>query len=456
MIKDLTVGSPFKLILLFCLPLLLGNILQQLYNMVDAIIVGQFISMEALAAVGSTGAVSFFVIGFILGMCSGFCIPVAQAFGAGNEKELRRLVVNASYLSVIFGIVITAGSMLTTKQLLVLMQTPPEIINDAYTYIIIIFAGIPATILYNLLSGIMRSLGDSKTPLIFLAIAAILNIVLDLLFVLVIPMGVAGAAVATVISQIVSGVLCWIYMKKRFPILKIQKDETGFNLALSKRLVFSGIPMALQFSITAIGSIILQSAVNTLGTGVVAAVTAANKVQSFVHLPLSTIGIAMATYCGQNLGAERLDRVKKGVNIGSLITAIYCIVIMIIIFFWGQYISLLFINKNDMDILVYVDRFLKICSIFYVPLGLIMVYRNAIQGLEFGIPAMLAGLFELIGRGVICFSLLDIIGFDAVCIASPVAWIAANIFLIPFYYLVLHKIKKRLSLQTINTKINFT
>jgi putative MATE family efflux protein len=327
------------------------------------------------------------------------------------------------------------------------MQTPPEIIKDAYTYIVIIFAGIPTTILYNLLAGIMRSLGDSKTPLIFLAIATILNIFLDLALVLVIPMGVAGAAVATVISQLVSGVLCWIYMKKKYPILKTQKDELGFDFSLSKRLILSGIPMALQFSITAIGSIILQSAVNSLGTICVAAVTAANKVQSFVHLPLSTIGVAMATYCGQNLGAERLDRVKKGVNTGSIITSVYCFSIMLIIFFFGQYISLMFLDQGNTEVLLYVDRFLKINSIFYIPLGLIMVYRNSVQGLEFGVPAMLAGVFELVGRGAVCFGLLDIMGFNAVSIASPVAWIAADILLIPTYYIALHIIKKRLALK---------
>ena len=314
MVKDMTYGSPTRLIVNFSIPIVIGNLFQQLYNMVDSIIVGQCIGVDALAAVGATGSLNFLVIGFVLGMCSGFCIPVAQSFGAGDYKRMRRCVMNAYYLSILITVTLTTLTVLLTRPILELMQTPANIIDDAYRYIVVIFGGIFSVLFYNLFSGIWRALGDSRTPLYFLILASLLNVVLDLVFILNFSWGVAGAAYATVISQAVSAALCFVYMRRKLPILAASRDECKIDFRIMGRLLYMGLPMALQFSITAIGSIILQSAVNALGSSVVAAVTAAGKVQMIVTQPMETLGLTMATFCGQNLGAGRIDRVTVGVG----------------------------------------------------------------------------------------------------------------------------------------------
>lgn len=297
MTKEMTTGKPYKLILSFALPMIFGNVFQQLYNMVDTIIVGKYVGVDALAAVGSTGAINFLVIGFALGICSGFSIPVAQSFGAGNHSQMRKYVANSIYLSIIASIILTVSTMLLTGPILRITNTPEEIYDDAYRYIIVIFAGISATIFYNMLSGILRALGDSKTPLVFLGISSVLNIILDLTFIIVFKWGVFGASFATVISQGISALLCLFYTIKNYDILRFDSFELKPDLEKMKKLVVIGVPMALQFSITAIGSIILQSAVNTLGKTAVASMTAAIKIQTVAMGPMESMGITMATYC---------------------------------------------------------------------------------------------------------------------------------------------------------------
>ena len=277
MVKDMTRGNPIKLILSFCLPLVAGNIFQQLYNMVDSIIVGKFVGVNALAAVGATGSINFLVLGFALGLCSGFGIPVAQSFGAQNYSMMRKHVANALYLCLFATIFLTTITLFTTPSLLRLMQTPSDIYQDSYTYISIMFMGIIATIYYNMLSSILRALGDSKTPLLFLAVASIINVILDYIFVVYFKMGVAGVAWATLIAQAISAVLCAFFMAKHFPILKFSKEELKLDGHCCKELLAIGLPMALQFSITAVGSVMIQTAINGLGSAKVAAVTAANK-----------------------------------------------------------------------------------------------------------------------------------------------------------------------------------
>lgn len=442
MVKDLTKGSPSKLILSFCLPWIAGNIFQQFYNMADTIIVGRFIGVDALAAVGTTGSLNFLIIGFVLGICSGFCIPVAQYFGAGKEKTMRQCIANALYLSVIVTILFTAVTLLTTKTVLRVMNTPEDILDQAYSYIIIIFAGIGGTMFYNILAGILRALGDSKTPLYFLIIASITNIVLDIVFIVVFKSGVAGAAYATVISQIFSGVLCFLYIKKKFPILKIQKDEFTFDKDLQLQLLKIGLPMALQFSITAVGSIILQSAVNSLGSAIVAAITAAGKIQLIVTQPMETLGVTMATYCGQNMGAGKYDRIKEGVKKSIVMSIIYCIFAWALMTFLGSKAALLFIDGSETAIISNISTFLKINSIFYPVLGILFILRNSIQGLGYGFSAMMGGLFELVARSLVAFCLVGAFGFNAVCFANPAAWLAADILLIPMYFVSLKKTKQ--------------
>jgi len=442
MVRDMTEGKPLKLILTFCIPLVMGNLFQQLYNMVDSIIVGQFIGVGALAAVGATGSLNFMVLGFATGLCSGFSIPVAQCFGAGDHVEMRRHVANAMYLAIGAAVLLTAGTMIFTPGLLRLMNTPEDIYQDSYHYIIIIFAGISVTMLYNILAGFLRALGDSRTPLYFLIIASVLNIFLDLLFILAFHMGVSGAALATVISQGVSAVLCLIFIRRRFRILRFERSELAPSLTRMKRLTGIGVPMALQFSITAIGSIILQAAVNSLGSGVVAAVTASGKIQGVVTQPLETMGITIATFCGQNLGAGKLDRIHQGIRQSTVVQLIYSAVFCVLMGTCGGYIALLFIDSSETLILSQVSQFLRINGFFYPILGILFVLRYGLQGLGYSFLPMLAGACELAARCTIAFCLVGVFQFDAICFANPAAWVAADILLIITWFVKSRALQK--------------
>ena len=311
-VKDLTVGSPMKLILSFAVPMLLGFLFQQFYNMVDTIIVGKCLGVSSLAAVGSTGSINFMIIGFCTGACSGFAIPVAQKFGAGDYTGMRKFVANAGWLSAVFAVVMTTIVGLLCMNILQWMNTPEDIIQGAYDYIFVIFLGIPVTYLYNMLAGIIRSLGDSKTPVYFLLLSSLMNIGLDFFTILVLGMGVGGPALATVISQGISAVLCLIYMIRHYPILHMKNGEWKPDGRMLGTLCSMGIPMGLQYSITAIGSVVLQTAVNSLGSMAVAAVSTGSKVSMFFCCPFDALGGTMATYAGQNVGAKKLDRVKEG------------------------------------------------------------------------------------------------------------------------------------------------
>lgn len=442
MVRDMTQGKPLKLILSFCIPLMFGNLFQQMYNMVDSIIVGRYVGVGALAAVGSTGSLNFLILGFVMGLCSGFTIPVAQAFGAGDTKAMRRYITNAAWLSLIIGTILTIITTLGTKQFLTWMRTPDDIFTDAYQYIWTLFAGILVIFLYNLLSGILRSLGDSRTPLYFLIIASILNVILDLFFIVVLKTGAVGAAIATVIAQFVSGLLCLIYMIKKYPILKMERGDWKFNPHYAGRLLGMGVPMGLQFSITAIGSTVLQSAVNTLGSAVVAATTAGSKVSMLFTMPLETLGITMATYCGQNLGAAKIDRIQKGIRQSLFIGFLYAALAGAAIILVGQYVAFLFVDPSETAILGYVKRFLIFNGLGYPLLSSLLILRNAIQGMGHGFLAMFAGIFEMFARSFVAFALVGSFGFPAVCLANPSAWLAANVLLIPAYEYV-KKVLKR-------------
>jgi len=298
--KELTSGSPMKLILGFAVPLLFGMLFQQFYSLMDTIIVGRYLGVTALAAVGATGSINFLIIGFCQGICNGFGLPVAQRFGARDYDGVRKYVGNSAILSVLIGGVLTALTVIFCRQILVLMQTPSDIIDLSYNYIVVIFAGIPAIILYNILSSYLRSLGDSITPVIFLIVAAVLNIGLDLFFIICLHWGVFGAAFATVLSQAVSGVLCLFVIIRKFDILHLKRSDWVLDASYVRNLLIMGLPMGLQYSITAIGSVILQTAVNTLGSGAVAAMTAGSRISMFMMCPFDALGSTMATYGGSS------------------------------------------------------------------------------------------------------------------------------------------------------------
>lgn len=446
-VKDMTVGSPTKNILKFCLPLMVGNLFQQFYNMADTIIVGQFVGKDALSAVGSVGSLNFLIIGSVLGLCSGFAIPVAQRFGAQDIKSLKKYIANIIYTSIVVGIVFTTLAVCLTNPLLRLLNTPAEIYSDAYNYIIIIFAGIGATMFYNILASIVRALGDSKTPLYFLLFSSFLNIGLDLLLIIVFNMGVRGAAVATVVSQFVSGVLCLIYVKRSYSILHITKETKALDFKFVKELLRNGLPLALQFSITAIGSVMLSSCVNSLGADIIAAMTIGTKTQLMIVLPAETIGITMATYCGQNLGAGKYERITKGVKRAIVVAFVYAAIGFVIARFFGPYLSLLFIDKGETEVIALAQQYINMGSYFYPILAVLFVLRNAIQGVGYSMTAMTTGIFELVARGGMGFGFVNRLGYDAACVANPVAWATADLFLIPAYIVVMKKVKKKIGTE---------
>ena len=434
MTNDMTTGNPVKLILLFSILLLIGNIFQQFYNMVDTIIVGRFIGVEALAAVGTTSSMVFLVNGFVMGLTSGFAVLISQKYGAKDEVGVKEAVASSIILSIIATILVTFISVLSAKPLLTLMNTPSNIMKDASTYIIILYAGNIAIIFYNMMAAILRALGDSKTPLYFLIVSSVLNIILDLVLIINFKMGVAGAAYATVISQGVSAILCVIYTYKRYKILRLKKDDFKVKKKYYRKHLKVGIPMALQFSITSIGIMTVQSAINIFGSTVIASYAASSKVLQLVMQPATTLGVTMATYCGQNIGAKRYDRIKEGVKKCVQISIITSVISAIILIFLGKYFVMMFVSNPDAEILSYAQQVLNISAIFFIPLGLIFVYRNALQGIGDSFIPMMAGVYELVARAIVAFTLPKVLEFMGICLADPVAWFAAVIPLAYTYY----------------------
>lgn len=449
-VKDLTQGKPMKLIVGFMLPLLFGMLFQQFYNMVDTIIVGRYLGIDALAGVGSTGSINFLVMGLVIGLCAGFAIPVAQTFGSKDFKELRRYVANTLWIAIVFAVVLTVVTCLLCSSILRWMNTPDNVFDEAYGYIFTIFLGIPATFLYNILSGFIRSLGDSKTPLIFLIVSSFLNIGLDIFLIVVMKMGVSGAGWATVISQLVSGILCLIFIVKKFDILHLHKEDlkpSGRHIA---KLCGVGLPMGLQYSITAIGTILIQTAVNGLGSIYMASVTAGNKVGQFMSCPYEALGSTMATYGGQNVGAGEIKRVKRGLIDCSLIGIIYSLIAFGVAFFFGGELSMIFIDANDPEIAAnaeiikgFAKQYLVMNTAFYILLVFVNNVRFLIQGIGYSQLALFAGVFELVARGAAALLLAPKWGYDAICFANPLAWILADLFLFPAFFYCYARLKKK-------------
>lgn len=442
--KDMTKGSPAKMILGFTLPIFIGNVFQQLYSMADTIIVGKYVGTPALAAVGSTGTITFLILGFLMGMTVGFTVLMAQRFGAGDMDGMRKTVGSAALLSLVVSLVMTAVSMLGMRPLMKLMNTPDDIFADAYTYIMIICAGIFAQVLYNLLSCILRALGNSKTPLYFLILAAFLNIVLDLVLIINFEMGVAGAALATVISQGVSGLLCLIYIIRKVPLLKLKKDDWLPDGHLARIQMGIGFPMALQYSITAIGTMMMQSSLNLLGSLSVAAFTAASKIEQVVTQAYVALGTTISTYCAQNVGAGDLQRVRQGFRASTLIGFAYSILASAFVMTSGKYLTYLFVSEHVLDIIGKVDLYLNCIGYFFLPLTIVNIYRNGIQGMGFGLLPMTAGIAELAGRGVVAVIAARQHSYLGVCLASPAAWVLAGSLLIGMYFYILKVYGKKL------------
>lgn len=440
--KEMTSGASFPLILNFTLPLLLGNLLQQTYSLMDAAIVGKYLGINALASVGASTSVVFLILGFCTGCCSGFSIPVAQKFGARDYVTMRRFISVSLKISGVMSVALAIITSLLCAYILRTMQTPENIFNGAYTYLLITFIGIPSIFFYSLLSGIIRALGDSKTPFWFLLLSSVLNIILDLFCIIVLGWGVAGAAIATVFSQGVSSVLCYIYMNRKYEILKTTPSERRFRSDIARQLLGIGVPMGLQFSITAIGSIMLQSANNALGTACVAAFTAAMRIKMFFMCALDSLGIAMATYSGQNYGAGKPIRIWQGIKSSYVMMLVYVAAINIIIWCFAEKFALLFIDPSETEVIKDTALFLHINLSFFPLLGSLIILRYTIQGAGYTKLAMFSGVSEMIARIMVSLVVVPLFGYLGVCYGDPTAWLFANLFLIPAFIYVYRRLKR--------------
>ncbi len=441
-VKEMTAGRIFPQLFYFTLPLLMGNLLQQTYSLVDAAIVGRFLGIDSLAAVGASSSVVFLILGFCNGCCGGFGIPVAQKFGARDYATMRRCVVVSLQLAAAMSLVLAVVTGILCDDILRLMRTPDNIFDGAYIYLLITFIGIPCTFFYNLLSSIIRALGDSKTPFWFLLFSAVLNIVLDLFTIITLGWGVAGAAIATVFSQGLSAVLCYLYMMRRFDILRTTPAERRFSWPIARILLNIGVPMGLQFSITAIGSIMLQSANNALGTACVAAFTAAMRIKMFFMCPFESLGIAMATFAGQNYGAGRPERILQGVKSASLMALVYWVFTFCVLMFGSETVALLFVDASETEILKDTALFLHVSVTFFPVLGLLCILRYTIQGAGFTNLAMLSGVSEMVARILVSLIAVPMWGYIAVCFGDSTAWIFADAFLIPAFVYVYKQIRQ--------------
>lgn len=430
-VSDMTVGSPTRGIMRFAIPLICGYILQQMYLVIDAAMVGRFVSVSALAAVGASSSIMFLIMGFCNGSCSGFAIPVAQSFGAKDYSLMRRYVANATRLSAVISVVITIATCALCAPILRMVNTPAAIFHDAYVYLILQFAAIPLTIAYNLQSSLIRALGNSRQPFYFLIFSSIANVVLDFFLIIVMGLGVEGAAIATLLAQALSAWLCFTYIRKKMPMLIPDKAERRYDRGLALHLLNNGLPMGLQFSITAIGSIMLQSANNALGTVYVAAFTTSMRVKYLFTCVFENIGVAMATYCGQNIGACRIDRVKLGIQAAIRIMLVYFVFTLLVIIPFSDEMMMLFVERSETEIISNSSMLMRIACYFYPVLGLLTILRYSIQGLGYSNISMLSGVMEMFARCGVSIWLVPAMHFVGVCYGDPVAWIAADLFLVP-------------------------
>lgn len=442
MTKDLTTGSPMKIFIMFSIPILLGNLFQQLYNMVDTIIVGQYLGEEALAAVGTTGCLMFLVLGFANGIAQGFGVMIAQAFGAGNHKQLRHFVALIVVLTILVSLILSLPTTIFSKNLLMLLNVPDNILAMADSYIKVIFAGLILTMAYNVEAGILRGVGDSKTPLYFLLLASVLNIILDFVLIVFAKMGTAGAAYATVIGQGVSAVLCFIYMHVKFPLLRLSREDFYYDWDNSKKLLSLGIPMAINYSITAIGTMILQAAINVFGSSVVASYTAASKIINLTTQTMPSLGTTSATYCGQNLGAGKYDRIYKGMRCGFVLCAIVGVLGAVISLIAEPWMISMFIPNPTAEAMGYAHIYLVRACTCMIPLAWIFVYRSAMQGLNQALVPMLCGTVELVSRFLVIAIVSKPFGYSGVCWTDPVCWLVTGVMVLAAYLLWERKFKR--------------
>jgi putative MATE family efflux protein len=444
MVKNLTVGNPVKAIIFFTIPLFLGNLLQQSYNILDTIIVGRAIGINALAAVGSTGSINFLILGFINGFGIGAAVITSQRFGAGDSDGVKKSFAATIIISIGLSIVLTIVSVIGARPLLVFLQTPPEIIDKAFLYIVIIFLGIPTAMLFNLFANVMRAVGDSRTPLVFLAIAFVIKIFLNLFILNVLGGGIGGVAFSTVIAQLVCGLLCLIFIIKRMPILKLSANDWRINITEITKHLKIALPVGFQMSIIAIGSITVTYALNLLGTTAVAAYSAAAKIDILAYMVLFSFGGAMTTYAAQNFGAKKIDRIRKGIAHISIIACIYSIIIALVFYFTGDFFPRFFLGHESAETLSMASSYLVICSSFYICLAMLFIIRQSLLGMGDSVTPTIAGIMELVMRIFAAIILGNMFGFLGICFANPLAWFGAMIPLVIAFVLRMKKLKKEM------------
>lgn len=449
MAKTMTTGSPWKLILTFSIPLLLGNLFQQFYNMADAAIVGQTLGSNALASVGASSSVQFLILGFCMGIAQGFAIPIAQRFGAGDKDAMQQYIYNGGVLTAVLALIITTISALLCPTILNILQVNNELYNDAYAYLIVILLGIPCTLLYNYLSSILRAIGDSRTPFLFLAFSAILNIGLDFFCILALHWGCAGAAIATIFSQGLSGVLCLLYIAKKVPTLHVHKPQRTLTRRHCLHLLGNGIPMGLQFSITAIGSMVMQSSNNALGTTYVSGFTAGMRIKQLMMCPFDAIGAGVSTFISQNYGALRLDRIRKGFRSGIVISTLYGLFACLIMIAFGRTLSMFFVSAEETAVLDASALYLRRMGYFYPVLGTLIVSRMSIQGLGYSTTAVFGGVVEMFARTFVSLVFVPMFGYDAITWADQTAWTSAIIYLVPAYLYCIKLVSRKMQQETL-------
>ena len=447
MTKSMVEGNAFKQILLFMLPLALGSIFQQAYNLADAAIVGQSLGADALAAVGVSSSVQFLVLGFCTGSAQGFAIPIATAFGAKRENEIKQLFYIGFILLFMIACVVTISCALLTNQILLLLKAPADILSNSYWYLFIIFIGIPFTLLYNYLAAVLRSVGDSKTPFLFLAFSSVLNIGLDFFCILSLHWGVPGAAIATVFSQAVSSILCLLLIHKKFPLLHVTAEAKVWDSGKALHMANMGIPMGLQFSITAVGCMMMQASNNALGSNYVSALAAGQKINNFAMCPFEALGASVSTFISQNLGAGKKDRIYEGLKVGTISALIYSVAAGFILVFLGYNLGMIFVSSSEVNVLSYTAMYLKFVGINYALLGLLYIFRMATQGVGESRLAIQAGVLEMIARTGASLFLVTHLGYTGICIEDPLAWIFADIYIIPICFYALKRSFVRYGIQ---------
>lgn len=431
--SDLTRGRPMQVLFQFSLPMLAGNIVQQFYNMVDLIVVGRYVGVNALASVGATGSTMFFIFSLVAGLTNGASVVVSQYYGYGDNERTRRTVGMSVYVLGVVGIILTVVGVLITRPVLILLKTPPEILEGAVAYLQVIMFGVMATVVYNAAANIIRAIGDSITPLIFLILAALLNIGLDLLFVVTFKMGVAGAAWATILAQAASAVACVVYAVRKLPILRLKREDFVFDGGIVRQTIKMGLPGGVQNSIVAIGQMAVQSVVNTFGAQVVAAYAGAVKLDQLVYQPLLSLSMGTATYAAQNMGAGYVERVRKGFRSATLMVAVFCIVASPVLFFFGSTLMRMFVESGETAVLEIGLGYFRVIAPFYFLVGELILFENLLRGTGDVMIPVISNFVEIALRIILAFTLAGLFGYVGIWWSAPISWAVSIIFCIVRY-----------------------